>query len=182
MAKGSGIAAAIIASILLSVAITGVAGYFLLPKFTAPAFEHGEWETQAIVYDNELTWADVPDTEVNITIKKNSRISCIYSSSYLIGLWGTLGSEQVKFFVALVVEGVGNKTTYVKYWDQSGVTNNIEIASSFSSHYVTDPLAKGTYRVYLTWRSVLDSTGTNYLIFNTPAANYTRCLSATEIL
>jgi hypothetical protein len=179
--KGGTVAAAFIGSIILSVAISGVAGYFLFPKFTAPAFVHGEWETQAIIYDNELTWLDVPNTEVNITIKTNSIISCTYSSSSLIGLWSTLGTEQVKFYVALVVEGVGNKTTYVKYWDASGVTNNIEISSSFSSSYITGPLAKGTYRVYMAWRSVLDSTGNNYLIFNTPAANYTRSLTAMEI-
>lgn len=182
MAKGGGaVAGAFIGSIILSVVITGAAGYFLLPKFTAPTYVYEEFNSSAQLNDNNLAWLDVPDTELNISIKKNSRISCTFSGSYLIGASSTLGSNSIRFEILLGVETAGNTTVYVKYLDNGGVSAFLEIASSFSMDYTTGVLPKGTYRVYLAWRSLADASGGNYFLFRTPSMDYTRSLSAMEI-
>ncbi|MBN2156960.1 MAG: hypothetical protein JW776_13030 [Candidatus Lokiarchaeota archaeon] len=182
MAKGGGaIAGAFIASIILSVAIAGGVGYLLIPKFISPACEYEEFDSTAQLLDSDLTWSQVPDTELNITIKKNSRISATFSSSYSIGVSSSLGISGVKYEIALCVENVGNSTVYVKYLDMAGVSSAREICSSFSMHYITGSLSKGTYRVYVAWRSIQDPSGTNYFLFTTPLMDYNRSLTAIEI-
>jgi hypothetical protein len=198
MAKGGGAAvAAFIGSLVLSLAGAGVAGYFLLPRLFPgmegdpyipeepyiPAFAYEEFDSTAQCMDDQITWAVVPDTQLNITIRNNSRIYMTFSGSYLIGVSDTLGTQSARFevFLGLTV-GYGGKYAYIKYLDLGGVNDAREIAGAISMDFATIPLPNGTYYVQVWYRSLASVPGSNYLLFRTPAMDYSRSLMAQEIL
>lgn len=200
MAKGGGaIAGAIIGSILLSVVVTGAGAYFLLPRLFpgmngdpyipyTPAFEYEEFDSTAQLNDDDLVWTMVADTEIFITVQNDSRLTCTFSGTVLVGLWSGLGTGEVKYELALGVEDNATfgtdywKFAQIQYQDGDGVSNNRELSFPCAIELVTVPLEGAVYRVSLWWRSLQDATGSNYLLFHTPSFDYNRSLSALEVI
>ena len=181
MAKGGGaIAGAFIGSIILSVAITSAAGYFLLPmvypgmrgqETITPIFIYEEFDSIAQKLDDDTSWTVVPDTFFDVEIKNNnSRILCTFSASCLIGASSSLGTSTLSWEIYLDIFGpVVGKSEYVKILDHAGISYAREISTAFSMEMCTVPLEAGNYTVQVMWRSLGDVGGSNYLLFNTPS-------------
>ncbi|MFW9778505.1 MAG: hypothetical protein ACFFE8_06590 [Candidatus Heimdallarchaeota archaeon] len=187
---------AVAGSVLLAVIISSAIGLFALPLLypivyedvsTIPGFTdggivlqsiYGEFTTTAQILDSDNdTYISVPDTKLNITIQSNSRIVSVYSSLYILGVSGSLSpSQRVGFNVSLGIEGIGKKTTRISYFETSAYPATREFSSTFYLNFVSAPLPAGSYTVALSWISIQDQDGLSYLLFNTPAANFTRSL------
>ena len=191
MSNGKGAVLAFIGSLLLSVGISGAAGYFLLPRLfpgmegtplESHAYVYEEFGTTAQLLDSDTTWDFVPDTEISITVSNYSRIHCAFSTPYIIGASGSLGTQHLKFKIQLLILSIDDKITRLGYWDNGGVTAYREIGGSLYIEMTTPAVAAGTYNVTVAWVSEADFPGTNYLLFRTPSLNYVRSLSALEII
>ncbi len=194
MSNGKGAVLAFIGSLLLSVGISGAAGYFLLPRLfpgmeetpielpEPPAYVYQEFGTTAQLLDSDTTWDFVPDTNISITVRNNSRIHCVFSTPYIIGTSVSLGTDHLKFTLQLLILSIDDKITRLGYWDNAGVSNNREITGSLYIEMTTPAVPAGIYNVTVGWVSEANLGGTNYLLFRTPAFNYVRSLSALEIV
>ncbi|MFX1571668.1 MAG: hypothetical protein ACFFB0_02885 [Promethearchaeota archaeon] len=88
------------------------------------------------------------------------------------------------FFVVLKIEGSGNQTMAIHFYDDSGpypgttrvFSHNLNIV------YQTESLPSGTYTVSVLWKSEYDATGGVQLNLSFPAFNRTRTLLVQEII
>ena len=68
----------------------------------------------------------------------------------------TISSSMVgalQFYVSLVIEGVGNRTMMVAYYDTTAPGSYREIPVDITINYSTGILTAGTYTVGIYWRS-----------------------------
>jgi len=195
--SGKGVIGAIIASVVLSVGIVGALGYFLLPvvfpNIAEPPMEedqgivlqsiYHETTSPAVIHDASTTYEKIPETEVNITIQQNSRILAKFSGEALLQI-GTTFSGEVNFFVALVIEGVGNRTTRIHFFDNTGGGYGAirEYTQNLNDFYQTGALPSGTYTVSVYWKSEFDATDINQLFLSLIGAPTTRALLVQEII
>jgi hypothetical protein len=141
-----------------------------------------EVSTQAGISDESTSYVDIPDTEINVTIKAQSRIFVVFNSPYVLGVGDGFTSQRVAFNISLGVEGVGNRTTRLSSFDFGTTISNKEIGSTLYVHYGTNPLPAGTYTVNVKYKSLTAYAGLNgYLTLNVPLANYTRSLWVMEM-
>jgi hypothetical protein len=183
MAKGNGgTAIAIIISVILSAGL-GVGAYFglpyLFPGMGTPAYLYQEFDSQIIVYDSETTWTEISGINVNFTKEHDSRIEASFDSVIMLGIQT---NERYAWEFALSIQGAGNRTTYVGYYDTNFVSSFIEITNSFHIMYLSNVLPAGTYKVSLWGRSLIDTSAPGYAIINVPLLNYTTSLAVQEIL
>ena len=90
--------------------------------------------------------------------------------------------EKIAIFFSVVVEGVGNKTFFISYYDSSGATGAYrQLTYNLYVNYVTNPLPAGTYNVAVYWQSRSDANGNNYLSLAHSAYNYSRSLWIQEL-
>jgi hypothetical protein len=188
--SGKGVIGGIIASVVLSVSIVGALGYFLLPViFPSVGEDQGivlqsiylEANTIETLSDTETTYEKVPGTELNITINENSKILAQFSSSATLTLGSTF-TGGVNFFIALVVEGVGNRTVRIHFFENSGGVGYTRESPGFiNTFYQTGTLASGTYIVSVYWKCESDATGSNSIGFFNYGGNKPRALLVQEI-
>jgi hypothetical protein len=189
MGKGA-IAGSIIGSIIGSVAIVAVLGFFLMPLIF-PAVntnsivvqsKFGEWNSPAYVFDDQLNYIKMTDTEINITTGGNSRISMTFSAIGLLTLQPNFNVRN-SYNISLVVVGVSNRTFEVAYYDNSGATLAYrQLTFNLYSNYVTQPLPAGTYTTAVYWKSTFNATDTNSLsVSHATTWNRTRSLLVQEI-
>jgi hypothetical protein len=190
--SGKGVIGSIIASIILSVSITGALGYFILPVVFPTVSEdkgilvqsiYHETTAQAVIYDNTLAYEKIPETELNITIRSNSRILATFSGVATLSIGVTL-SGSVNFFVALVVEGVGNLTRRIHFFDNTGGGYGAirEYTQDLDLFYQTEGLPKGNYVISVWWKSDFDATDINQFILSSVSVPKTRALLVQEII
>ncbi len=138
--------------------------------------------SQAQIIDSATSsWIDVPDTKMNITIETNSRIYALFNSMYVLGVSNSLDSDRVAFNISLQIEGVGQRISRISYFEMGTYSDMREFSSTFTLNYMTEELTAGTYEVSLSWISLIDHPGNNYLLFSTPSANFTRTLVVQEL-
>ncbi|MFX1518040.1 MAG: hypothetical protein ACFFC6_17200, partial [Promethearchaeota archaeon] len=130
-----------------------------------------EFSTTAQILDSDTgSYIPVPDTELEITIQSDSKIAAVFSGVYVLGVSNSLDSDRLSFNIALIVEGAGNRTLRIAYYEMGTYPDHREFSSSFYINYMTDSLAEGTYTISVAWISNEDQPGTtNYLLFTTPA-------------
>jgi hypothetical protein len=84
--SGRGVVGSIIGSVILSVIITSALIYFMAPVFlpvpperdVVLQYQYGEWNSPSYIFDDELTYKKMNDTELTITINQDS--SCLLNS------------------------------------------------------------------------------------------------------
>ena len=141
-----------------------------------------ENDSQAFIIDTDTTYEEVPDTEINITIEQNSRILAIFSGEVTLSI-GTTFNFGVNFFVALDIEGVGNRTMRIHFYDNGGPTGTTrEITHNLCNVYQSESLPAGTYTISVYWKSEYDATGSAQLLLSTIANPKTRALLVQEII
>jgi hypothetical protein len=86
------------------------------------------------------------------------------------------------YTLALVVNGVGNSSTYVIYYDEShdtGLYKQFTVDCSIS--FETGVLPAGSYNIKMMWKSEWDDPGDNALSLGHSGFKYNRTLLVQEI-
>jgi hypothetical protein len=146
-------------------------------------YKYGEWNTPSYIFDNDLTFQKMNDTEISITIDLDSRLYVEFSAIALLAL-GTTFTVRSSYNISLVVAGVTNRTIMVLYFDDEPAGGFFrELTYNLNINLLTDPLPAGTYTIEVYWKSTFDATGaSNSLsVAHAPTYNYTRTLFAQEL-
>jgi hypothetical protein len=169
----------IIASVILSVIITGGLSYFILPIIYPRMLETDEGivlqsiyiesnTAASITYEN-TTYQKIPETEATITIRSNSKISVTFQAMFLLVLEASYSGGCV-YNISLVVNGHGNKSYTITYYKDGTGTRIIQV--NFHDTYITDSLPAGTYLVEVYWKSYADVNPDHFLALNYVVGQY----------
>jgi hypothetical protein len=145
--------------------------------------KYAEFNSPAYIFDDDLNYQKMPNTELNFTISEGSRISATFSAMALMSLDSTF-TVRSSYNISLVIEGFVNRTLMIIYFDNAPASGFYrEISYNLYMNLVTDPLAAGKYTVSIYWMSEFDAAGTNSLsvAHNPPVYNYTRTLYLQEL-
>jgi len=180
----------VVGSILISLILMSAIVFFALPfifpgvseKNIVVQSKYAEWRTTAMIYDSETTaYTKISDTELNITIQESSSLAIIFSADAILHLSSTFNIKN-SYFISVVVEGVGNKTFFISYFDSGGATGSIrQLTYNLYVNYVTNPLPAGTYNVAVYWQSRYNANGVNSLSLAHSGYNYSRSLWIQEL-
>ena len=184
----------ILASVLITVLVISPVVYFVLPLLYPGMKEeitdenlllqsiYMEFDTQAILYDANLTSLLIPDTETIITTQGNSSLIVMFDCFSLVQL-SDIFTGSVSFFINLVVEGVGNLTSMIYFLDLAPATGDYRFFSEdITIIFTTQTLSAGNYTVGVYWYSGIDVAGDNALWLNIDTyVDYPRSLWIQEI-
>ncbi|MFW9930564.1 MAG: hypothetical protein ACFFD1_14340 [Candidatus Thorarchaeota archaeon] len=184
-------------SVVVSVVLISALGYLALPIIYPNVQEdtgivlQSKYITIAtsagITDDNNVTYAKVPNTELNITISDQSRIVAIFNSPYIIGVGPGVTNKRFAYNVSLNIEGIGSRVIRLASWYGGTTSYYNEIASTLYIDFSSSPLPAGTYTINVKWISLFkDSVNLSYLTFNAynppnVLANYSRSLWVMEL-
>ena len=122
------------------------------------------WQDESAIFDNQLTWSLMNQTQVNFTTSGNSSILAQFSAPYLVYLSATF-TGVVRYQVSLVIAGHGNTTTQIEYFNNGAATGSENEQSFFPTlTFMTGNLPAGTYNCSVWWRSIYDAPGSNQII------------------
>jgi hypothetical protein len=180
-----------IGSILITLGIVWSLGFFgVIPgvdtKNTLIQTKYGEWNSPAFIYDDDLSYVKMTDTELTITTSGNTRLVAIFSAMSIMTLDMNF-QYRVGYNVSLVVGGVGNRTIEVDYYDGGTATGNIrQLSMGIYINFITPILPAGIYTIGIYWKSGFDATGTaNSLsvahVGGASGYNFTRTLLVQEL-
>jgi hypothetical protein len=189
--SGKSIIGAMIGSILITLGIIwglGFIGFFpgVDTKNTLIQTRYGEWNSPAFIFDNQLSYIKMTDTELNVTTSGNSRLLVSFSAMSIMTLDAAF-TFRAGYNVSLLVEKAGNRTIQVDYYDGGAAYGSIrQISMDLYINYLTPKLPTGTYTVNVFWKSGFDATGsTNSLsvahMGGASDYNFTRTLLVQEL-
>ncbi len=184
-----------LASVITSILILAPVTYFVLPVlYPSMKQDPGDqgillqskfvtFNTPAYIFDDETAgYILMPDTQTTITTEGNSSLVVLFTAVALVALSPTFTTRS-SYNISLVIEGIGNVTTMVIYFDGSPATGTFrELSLDLTINLATGELPASTYNVSLQWFSTFDATGTNSLSVNhDPTFDYERTLWIQEI-
>jgi hypothetical protein len=189
--SGKGIVGSIIGSVILSVVIMSSLLYFMAPVFLPVSpeqdivlqYKYDEWNTPSYIFDNELTYQKMNDTEITITVNHDSRLFVEFSVIALLALDNTF-TIRASYNVSLVVSGVTNRTIVVLYFDDEPSGGYFrELTYNLHINLLTQPLPAGTYTIEVYWKSTFDAAGpfNSLSVSHVPTYNNTRTLFIQEL-
>ena len=188
--SGKGVVGSILGSVILSIVIMSGLLYFMAPIFLPISseqdlvlqYKYDEWNSAAYIFDDDLSYQKMEDTEITIDINQDSRLFVEFSAIALLALDNSF-SVRTSYDVSLVVTGVTNRTFMVLYFDNEPSGGNFrELTYNMHINLLTQSLPIGTYTIEVYWRSTWDATGTNPLsVAHAPTYNYTRTLFVQEL-
>ena len=162
--SGKSIIGSMVGSIVITLGIVwGLAFIGFIPgvdtKNTVIQTNYGEWNSPAYIFDNQLSYVKMEDTELTITASANSRLLVSFSAMSIMTLDAAF-TFRAGYNISLVVENVGNRTIQADYYDGGGVYGSIrQISMNLYINYLTPNLPAGTYKVEVYWKSGFDATG-----------------------
>ncbi|MFX1457021.1 MAG: hypothetical protein ACFFDB_16725 [Promethearchaeota archaeon] len=170
--SGKGLVGGIIASVALSVIIISGLSFFVLP-LVYPNMQqdegivlqsvYAEFDTEGIIYYDNITYQKIPDTEASITIQENSKISITFNAIFYLVL-GAPYSGGCSYNISILVNGYGNQSYSIAYYKDGTGTRIIPI--NFCVTYLTGSLSAGTYLVEVYWKSYVDINPDHALALN----------------
>lgn len=180
-----------IGSILITLGIVWSLGFFgVIPgvdtKNTVIQTKYGEWNSPAFIYDDDLSYVKMTDTELTITTSGNTRLLAIFSAMSIMTL-DSIFRYRVGYNVSLVVGDIGNRTIQVDYYDGQPATNYIrQLSMELYINFLTPILPAGSYNIGIYWKSGFNATGTqnSLSVAHTGGAtdyNFTRTLVIQEL-
>ena len=189
--SGKGVVGSVIGSVILSVVITSALIYFMAPVFLPTSterdvvlqYQYGEWNSPAYIYDDDLVYEKMNDTEITITIEQDSRLFVEFSAIALLALDSTF-TVRSSYNVSLIVAGVTNRTMMVLYYyGGPAIGQYRELTYNLHMNLVTQPLPTGTYTIEVFWKSTFNATGNanSLSVAHAPTYNYTRTLFVQEL-
>jgi hypothetical protein len=163
--SGKSVIGSIIGSILITLGIIwglGFIGFFpgVDTKNNLIQTQYGEWNSPAYIYDNQLSYVKMTDTELNVTTSGNSRLLATFSAMSIM----TLGPDfryRVGYNISLIVHGIGNRTIQADFFDGSPATSYTrQISIGLFINFMTPNLPAGTYNINVYWKSGFNANGT----------------------
>jgi len=144
------------------------------------------WQDESYLFDNDLSWKMMNQTQMSFTITNNSKILASFSAPFLLSLYPTFtGLSEYK--IALVIQGVGNTSTVIVFYDGSSATGQSRQMSFFPTlSFMTNTLPAGTYNCSIQWQSMSSQggNGSNLSVSHHNTSNtyhYDRWLKLEEI-
>ncbi len=183
------------ASVIVSILILAPATYFLLPVLypnmksdvtddvtgIVLQSEYILFDSEALIYDNELTYQMMPNTTWLIETQGDSSLNILFSAvghMYLNGAW----REKSEYLIDLVVGGTRNRAVIHAFHDFGPVVGDYRYVSfDLTINLDTGILIAGTHNISVYWRSTEDAVGTNYFFIYDPTMSYHRSLLIQEI-
>ena len=162
--SGKSIIGSMVGSIVITLGIIwGLAFIGFIPgvdtQNTVIQTKYGEWNSPAYIFDNQLSYVKMEDTELTITASANSRLLVSFSAMSIMTLDSAF-TFRAGYNISLVVENMGNRTIQADYYDGGGAYGSIrQISMNLYINYLTPNLPAGTYKVELYWKSGFDATG-----------------------
>jgi hypothetical protein len=193
MAKST--AGTIIASVLITLAITGAGAFFGLPYLypnirNIPTRNAGdviqvqkaEFQNYCFCNDDEVTQKEMNGTRMTIDTTGDSYIMVGFSTLFMLGVGsGFIATDYISFNITMVILGVGNYSTFLEF---GHVEPDQWFTIPFSWKVNTPTISEGTYEITMYWHSRHDASGANYLSanHNSPTFKYNiRSLVVQEI-
>lgn len=193
MSKGVSIFTTLVTSLIISVIVSAGLLFVAIPT-VYPSYvdssslkfiqmDRIELNTADSIHDGELVFQKMEGMEMHFTIKNQSSIFAQFVGDfetrvYFVDPWG--------FEIALVIEGVGNRTAPMRK------TGTSDLINQYDSHnivitYLTSSLPAGNYTVGIYWRSIFAQPTqaaylyTSYFDQNITHSNTIRTLTLWEI-
>lgn len=167
------ILASVVIAVVLSAGIAFVALPTVYPVLESKTTEQKgtvqtvlkKWQDESYIYDNDLSWKTMNQTQMSFTIKDNSSILAQFSAPFLLTVDAQF-TGNLYFAVSLVIQSsknvvVGNTTTPIVYYNgapASGYYHQLTYNPTLA--LMTNKLSAGTYNCSVQWRSLVDATGT----------------------
>ncbi|OLS29379.1 MAG: hypothetical protein HeimAB125_22650 [Candidatus Heimdallarchaeota archaeon AB_125] len=177
-----------LASVLTAILILAPTTYFVLPLLY-PNMKSGVliqseyilFETEARIYDHELTFKMMDNTTWLIETQGSSSLNILFTTVVELVL-NSAWREKAEVIIDVVVEGIGNKAILLGFHDD-GPALGAYRALTFDTaiNFDTGIVAAGTYNISVYWRSTFDGIGTNSFYIYDPSNNYQRSLLIQEI-
>jgi hypothetical protein len=162
--SGKSIIGSMVGSIVITLGIIwGLAFIGFIPgvdtKNTVIQTKYGEWNSPAYIFDNQLSYVKMEETELTITASANSRLLVSFSAMSIMTLDSAF-TFRAGYNISLVVENMGNRTIQADYYDGGVAYGSIrQISMNLYINYLTPNLPAGTYKVEVYWKSGFDATG-----------------------
>lgn len=162
--SGKSIIGSMLGSIVITLGIVwGLAFIGFIPgvdtKNTVIQTKYGEWNSPAYIFDNQLSYVKMEDTELTITASANSRLLVSFSAMSIMTLDSAF-TFRAGYNISLVVENMGNRTIQADYYDGGAAYGSVrQISMNLYINYLTPNLPAGTYKVEVYWKSGFDATG-----------------------
>ena len=162
--SGKSIIGSMVGSIVITLGIIwGLAFIGFIPgvdtQNTVIQTKYGEWNSPAYIFDNQLSYVKMEDTELTITASANSRLLVSFSAMSIMTLDSAF-TFRAGYNISLVVENMGNRTIQADYYDGGAAYLSIrQISMNLYINYLTPNLPAGTYKVEVHWKSGFDATG-----------------------
>ncbi|WP_371804273.1 hypothetical protein [Candidatus Lokiarchaeum ossiferum] len=208
MAKGTNPAGSIIASVLITLIISGAGMYFGLPllfpnmnhEFVEPSdldeyaqvseleddgivvqSRYMESKENAFITDNDLTPTKMPGTEMNFTTQGSTKLAVSFEATILFHMSSDF-SISTKYNMTLSINGVQNKSTRLSYYSSSPLGDTTEFVENVHIEFESGTLPAGTYTINVYWYSLLDASfGTTQLVAATSSYQYPRSIYVQEL-
>ncbi len=156
------------ASVLTSILILAPVTYFVLPVLY-PNMKQGvviqstyvNFDTEAYIYDDELTYKMMDETTYTITTQGDSSLIVLFTADGIMTL-DTVFTQKSAYHIALVISGEGNRTIYVDWFEGTTPAAGTirQLTYDITINFATGSLIAGDYTISVYWKSNFDATGT----------------------
>ncbi len=179
------------ASVITSILILAPVTYFVLPLLypnmnndvngIVLQSEYFVFDSEARIFDNELTYKMMNATTCLIETQGNSSLTILFSAVAVMSL-NSAWTEKSEYIINLVIEGIGDKAILHAFHDAGPVHGAYRIITyDITISFDTGILTAGTYNITVYWRSTVDAVGTNSFYIYDPGNDHIRSLLIQEI-
>jgi hypothetical protein len=164
MSKGE-----VVASILVSILLTSGLVYFVVPIFaptpgTILQIQTKTTTSTAVLWDTHTTWEAIPEMNLTIQARGNSRLLVTLECPFHIELdSGLSAGVSLAFNVSLTVVGVAEYNTTIVYMTPIAITVVSIIPTPKSLTLFVPSVAAGTYLIIARWISLNPHSGLGML-------------------
>ena len=121
-----------------------------------------------LIYDDEILYRKLNDTELDITIQNQSIIGVFFTSEFMLCSSSSY-TEFLQFEIKVQISHQGyikipiaSESVWLQYYSES--TGGWDYQTDCASiNVITSPLSAGTYNIAIYWRSRYDTGGVNRL-------------------
>jgi len=162
--------ATILASVVISVVLGAGIAFVALPT-VYPSLESKTteqkgtvqtvlktWQDESYLFDNDVSWKMMNQTQMSFTITNNSKILAQFSAPFLLSLYPTF-TQLSEYKIALVIQGVTNTSTVIVYYDGSTTGQTRQMSFFPTLSLMTNNLPAGTYNCSVQWKSMSNQSG-----------------------
>ncbi len=126
------------------------------------------WQDESYLFDYNLQWSKMNQTQMNFTIDANSKIMAQFSAPLLLTVDSSF-TGTLYFAISVVIEAsnntvIGNTTAPIIYYNDAPASGHfIQLNYYPTLNLMTPNLPAGTYNCSVQWRSTIDAPGISSL-------------------